>query len=104
MSNRKLVNFSVYRNSFRCLSQESNGANLKKFSAKRIAFESDYYYKQNKELRELLKRKTQEELQKMQNKVRSMQRQIKEYNRDIDETLRFLENLEKGVASKEKKT
>ncbi|XP_063979042.1 uncharacterized protein LOC135163505 isoform X1 [Diachasmimorpha longicaudata] len=104
MLNRKPVNSSLYKNSFRYLSQKSNGTNLNKFQAKRIAFESDYYYKQNKELRELLKRKTQEEVQKMQNKVRSMQRQINEYNRDINETLRFLENLDKNVTSKEKKT
>lgn len=60
--------------------------------------------KQDKELLELLRKKTQDEVRSMKNKVRSMQHKIEMYNRDIDETMRFLNNLDKDIELKNKKT
>ncbi|XP_044010576.1 uncharacterized protein LOC122854192 isoform X2 [Aphidius gifuensis] len=82
----------------------SNKSKQDKFFDKNIAYESDYYYRQDKELLELLRKKTQDEVRSMKNKVRSMQHKIEVYNRDIDETMRFLNNLDKDIELKNKKT
>ncbi|KAK2584943.1 hypothetical protein KPH14_002536 [Odynerus spinipes] len=68
-----------------------------------IAYETEYYYKKDKELLERLRRKTQIEVKNMQREVNVMRSKIEEYNRDINENLRFLQNLEKNMASSKKK-
>ncbi|XP_015184889.1 PREDICTED: uncharacterized protein LOC107070861, partial [Polistes dominula] len=74
-----------------------------KFLDDSLAYETEYYYKKDKKLLEILKRKTQNEVKNMQKEVNVMRNKIEEYNRDINENLRFLQELDKNTASNKKK-
>ncbi|XP_034937496.1 uncharacterized protein [Chelonus insularis] len=69
------------------------------FFTRDIAFESEYFYKQNKELRELLKHKIEEEVEKLRIDIKSMQKKIIEYEKDIRDNLKLLEELEDNPKS-----
>ncbi|XP_017889440.1 uncharacterized protein LOC108630596 [Ceratina calcarata] len=68
-----------------------------------IAFESEFYYKQDKALLEMLKQKMQEEVKCMQDEVTTMRNKIEEYNRTINDNLRFLKGLDKDLSASDKK-
>ncbi|KAL6423733.1 hypothetical protein ACFW04_010308 [Cataglyphis niger] len=68
-----------------------------------LAYETEYYYKQNKKLLKVVKEKTQDEVKHMQREVQIMRNKIEEYNRGINENLRFLKDLEKDLSSGDKK-
>ncbi|CAL7937753.1 unnamed protein product [Xylocopa violacea] len=72
-------------------------------SKDQIAFETEYYYKQDKELMEMVKQKMQEEVKCMQDEVTSMRNKIEDYNRTINENLRFLKGLENDISASDKK-
>ncbi|CAL1679782.1 unnamed protein product [Lasius platythorax] len=68
-----------------------------------VAYETEYYYKQNKKLLKVVKEKTQDEVKHMQREVQVMRNKIEEYNRGINENLRFLKDLEKDLSTGKKK-
>ncbi|KAL6263826.1 hypothetical protein P5V15_003909 [Pogonomyrmex californicus] len=68
-----------------------------------VACETEYYYKQDKKMLQVLKEKTQDEVKHMQREVQVMQKKIEEYNRGISENMRFLKNLEKDLSTSKKK-
>ncbi|XP_043284750.1 uncharacterized protein [Venturia canescens] len=87
----------------RFISRNKSDATKDNFFDKNIAFESEYYYRQNPQLLKILKQKTEDEVVAMQNKVRDMKAKIDEYNRDINETMRFLKGLENDLSAGSKK-
>ncbi|XP_012284529.1 uncharacterized protein LOC105701946 [Orussus abietinus] len=78
-------------------------SNKDKFFEKDIAFESEYYYKQDQELLKMVKQKTQEEVTKMQNEIRAMRDKIEDTTKSINESLRFLKGLESDLPASNKK-
>ncbi|XP_076481032.1 uncharacterized protein LOC117157262 isoform X1 [Bombus vancouverensis nearcticus] len=90
-------------NSSRYFTRRYSDSNKNKTSNNDIAYEAEYYYRQDKELLEMLKQKMQEEVKCMQDEVTSMRNKIEEYNRTINENLRFLKGLEKDLSASDKK-
>ncbi|XP_078032762.1 uncharacterized protein LOC144467722 [Augochlora pura] len=89
--------------SSRFLTSKYSDSSTNKTSNDNIAFEADYYYKQDKELLEILKQKLQEEVKCMQDELKVMRNKMDEYNRNINENLRFLKGLEKDLSASDKK-
>ncbi|XP_024937376.1 uncharacterized protein LOC107263866 isoform X1 [Cephus cinctus] len=88
---------------FRYFVRKGSDSSKDKFFERDVAYESEYYYKQDRELLEILKQKTQDEVKSMQNEVRTMRDKIEEYTRDINEDLRFLKGLEKDLPATDTK-
>ncbi|EFN76283.1 uncharacterized protein LOC105190674 [Harpegnathos saltator] len=59
-----------------------------------VAYEIEYYYKQDKKLLRAVKQKTEDEVKHLQHEIQVMRNKIDEYNRNINENLRFLRSLE----------
>ncbi|XP_017793526.1 PREDICTED: uncharacterized protein LOC108575281 [Habropoda laboriosa] len=97
-----LRNLSCEITSCRYLKRRYSDSN-KSNSNDDIAFEAEYYYKQDKELLEMVKQKMQEEVKCMQDEVTMMRNKIEEYNRTINENLRFLKGVEKDLSASDKK-
>ncbi|EZA57080.1 hypothetical protein X777_01686, partial [Ooceraea biroi] len=68
-----------------------------------VAYETEYYYRQNKKLLRDVKRKTRDEVKNMQREVQAMRSKIEEYNRGISENLRFLKDLERDSSADDEK-
>ncbi|KAG7200573.1 hypothetical protein KM043_001134 [Ampulex compressa] len=89
--------------SFLCVRRRMSEYNKDKQANRYVAYEAEYYYKQDKELLEMLKQKTQDEVKNMQEEVQAMHSKIEEYKRDINENLRFLRSLENDLPTSDKK-
>ncbi|XP_076759320.1 uncharacterized protein LOC143428389 [Xylocopa sonorina] len=89
--------------SSRYLKRSSSDSSKNTSSTDHIAFETEYYYKQDKELLDMVKQKMQEEVKCMQDEVTSMRNKIEDYNRTINENLRFLKGLENDISASDKK-
>ncbi|XP_029040854.1 uncharacterized protein LOC143305809 [Osmia lignaria lignaria] len=98
-----LRTLSCETSSSKYLKRKYSDSNKNNVSNNDIAFEAEYYYKQDKELLDMLKQKLQEEVKCMQDEVITMRDKIEEHNRNIDENLRFLKDLEKNVSASDKK-
>ncbi|XP_020287494.1 uncharacterized protein LOC109856537 [Pseudomyrmex gracilis] len=68
-----------------------------------VAYETEYYYKQDKKMLKDIKEKTQDEVKQMQREIQIMRNKIEEYNRGISENLRFLKGLERDLSAGDKK-
>ncbi|XP_024937377.1 uncharacterized protein LOC107263866 isoform X2 [Cephus cinctus] len=93
----------IYGTGNRYFVRKGSDSSKDKFFERDVAYESEYYYKQDRELLEILKQKTQDEVKSMQNEVRTMRDKIEEYTRDINEDLRFLKGLEKDLPATDTK-
>ncbi|XP_032663252.1 uncharacterized protein LOC116840539 [Odontomachus brunneus] len=59
-----------------------------------VAYEMEYYYKQDKKLLKVMKQKIEDEVRHLRHEVQMMRNKIDEYNHNINENLRFLKSLE----------
>ncbi|XP_076631640.1 uncharacterized protein LOC143346895 [Colletes latitarsis] len=98
-----LRTLSYETSSFKYFKRKSSDSNNNKTTNDNIAFEAEYYYKQDKELLEMVKQKMQDEVKCMQDEVTTMRNKIEEYNRNINENLRFLKGLDKDLSASDKK-
>ncbi|XP_076395156.1 uncharacterized protein LOC143265663 [Megachile rotundata] len=98
-----LRTLSCESSSCKYLKKKYSDSNEHKTPKNTIAFEAEYFYKQDKELLEMLKQKLQEEVKCMQDEVTTMRNKINDHNRTINDNLRFLKDLEKNVSASDKK-